>query len=60
MAGWYKTTTPALLLGAISIGIPPAIYFAAVPMLARNWKGKVLVSGLPTLEFWTRGARGRS
>ena len=47
LMGGCDKTTPALLLGAISMGLP-TIYLPAGPMLRGNWKGKVLGSGSDT------------
>src|SRR6202008_827999 len=44
LMGGCDKTTPALLLGAISMGIP-SISLPAGPKLRGNWKCKVLVSG---------------
>src|SRR5262249_6105089 len=45
-------TTPGLVMGAISMGIP-AIYVPAGPMLRGNWRGEDLGSGSDGLENWT-------
>src|SRR3982074_2354783 len=44
LMGGCDKTTPALLLGANSMGLP-AVYLPAGPMLRGNWKGKTLGSG---------------
>src|SRR6202042_3222847 len=51
LMGGCDKTTPALLLGAISAGLP-AIYLPAGPMLRGNWKGKVLGSGSDAWKYW--------
>src|SRR5882757_2422812 len=57
MAGGYKTT-PGLLLGATSMGLP-AIYLPAGPMLRGNWKGKTLGSGSDAWKFWDERRAGK-
>jgi len=44
LLGGCDKTTPALLMGAISAGVP-AIFAPAGPMLRGNWRGEVLGSG---------------
>ena len=44
LMGGCDKTTPGLLLGATSAGVP-AIFVPAGPMLRGNWHGKVLGSG---------------
>ena len=51
LMGGCDKTTPGLLLGAISAGLP-AIYVPAGPMLRGNWQGKVLGSGSDAWKFW--------
>lgn len=51
LMGGCDKTTPGLLLGAISAGLP-AIYIPAGPMLRGNWHGKVLGSGSDAWKFW--------
>ena len=47
LMGGCDKTTPGLLLGATSAGVP-AIFVPAGPMLRGNWRGKVLGSGSDT------------
>ena len=51
LMGGCDKTTPALLMGAISAGLP-AIYFPAGPMLRGNLQGKPLGSGSDVWRFW--------
>ena len=51
LMGGCDKTTPALLMGATSAGLP-MIYLPAGPMLRGNWKGKILGSGSDTWKFW--------
>lgn len=51
LMGGCDKTTPALLMGASSAGIP-AIYVPAGPMLRGNWQGKVLGSGSDAWKYW--------
>ena len=47
LMGGCDKTTPALLMGAISMNLP-AIFMPAGPMLRGNWRGKTLGSRLAT------------
>lgn len=51
LLGGCDKTTPALLMGAISMDIP-AIYVPAGPMLRGNWQGKTLGSGSDSWKYW--------
>jgi dihydroxy-acid dehydratase len=51
LMGGCDKTTPGLLLGATSAGVP-AIYVPAGPMLRGNWHGKVLGSGSDAFKYW--------
>jgi len=44
-------TTPALIMGALSAGLP-AIFMPAGPMLRGNWHGKPLGSGSDGWKYW--------
>jgi dihydroxy-acid dehydratase len=48
LMGGCDKTTPALILGATSAGIP-AIFMPAGPMLRGNWAGRILGSGSDTI-----------
>ena len=56
LMGGCDKTTPALLMGAISDGLP-AIYLPAGPMLRGNWHGETLGIGLRRLEVLGRAPR---
>ena len=57
LMGGCDKTTPALLMGAISMDIP-AIFMPAGPMLRGNWKGKVLGSGSDVWKYWAEKTAG--
>jgi dihydroxy-acid dehydratase len=57
LMGGCDKTTPGLILGAISAGIP-AIFVPAGPMLRGNWKGKVLGSGSDAFKYWDERRAG--
>jgi dihydroxy-acid dehydratase len=57
LMGGCDKTTPALLLGATSAGLP-MIYLPAGPMLRGNWKGKVLGSGSDAWKYWDERRAG--
>ena len=57
LMGGCDKTTPGLLMGAISMGIP-AIYVPAGPMLRGNWKGQYLGSGSDVWKYWTEKRAG--
>jgi len=58
LMGGCDKTTPGLILGAISAGLP-AIFVPAGPMLRGNWKGKVLGSGSDAFKYWDERRAGR-
>ena len=51
LMGGCDKTTPALLMGAISMNLP-TVYFPAGPMLRGNWKGESLGSGTDSWKYW--------
>jgi len=51
LMGGCDKTTPALVMGALSMGLP-TIYMPAGPMLRGNWHGQVLGSGSDTRKYW--------
>ena len=51
LMGGCDKTTPALVMGALSMGLP-AIYMPAGPMLRGNWHGQVLGSGSDSRKYW--------
>ena len=57
LMGGCDKTTPGLLMGATSAGLP-AIYVPAGPMLRGNWHGKVLGSGSDTWKYWDERRAG--
>src|ERR1700761_3832612 len=57
LMGGCDKTTPGLIMGAISMGIP-AIYIPAGPMLRGNWEGKYLGSGSDVWKYWTEKRAG--
>src|SRR6478736_1570909 len=57
LMGGCDKTTPAMLLGATSAGLP-MIYLPAGPMLRGNWKGKVLGSGSDAWKYWDERRAG--
>lgn len=58
LMGGCDKTTPGLVMGALSMGIP-FIYLPAGPMLRGNWKGKVLGSGSDAFKYWDERRAGR-
>jgi dihydroxy-acid dehydratase len=57
LMGGCDKTTPALLMGAISMDVP-AIYLPAGPMLRGNWNGRPLGSGTDVIKFWMERCAG--
>jgi dihydroxy-acid dehydratase len=57
LMGGCDKTTPGLLLGATSAGLP-AIYVPAGPMLRGNWQGKTLGSGSDAFKYWDERRAG--
>ena len=57
LMGGCDKTTPGLILGAISAGVP-AIFVPAGPMLRGNWHGKVLGSGSDAWKYWDERRAG--
>src|SRR5229473_942310 len=57
LMGGCDKTTPGLVMGAISMGLP-AIYIPAGPMLRGNWKGEYLGSGSDVWKYWTEKRAG--
>jgi len=51
LMGGCDKTTPALLMGAISMDLP-AIFMPAGPMLRGTWGGTVLGSGSDSWKYW--------
>ena len=57
LMGGCDKTTPGLIMGALSMGIP-AIYVPAGPMLRGNYHGGVLGSGTDSFKFWDERRAG--
>lgn len=57
LMGGCDKTTPGLLMGALSMGLP-CIYLPAGPMLRGNWKGKTLGSGSDAFKYWDERRAG--
>jgi dihydroxy-acid dehydratase len=57
LMGGCDKTTPGLILGATSAGVP-AIFLPAGPMLRGNWHGKTLGSGSDGWKYWDERRAG--
>lgn len=57
LLGGCDKTTPALLMGAISMNLP-TIYVPAGPMLRGNWRGETLGSGSDVAKYWAERRAG--
>ena len=57
LLGGCDKTTPALLMGAISMNLP-AIFVPAGPMLRGNWRGQILGSGADVIKYWAERRAG--
>jgi dihydroxy-acid dehydratase len=57
LMGGCDKTTPGLMMGALSMGLP-CIYLPAGPMLRGNWKGKTLGSGSDAFKYWDERRAG--
>jgi dihydroxy-acid dehydratase len=57
LLGGCDKTTPGLVMGAISMGLP-TIYVPAGPMLRGNWQGKALGSGSDVWKYWDEKRAG--
>jgi len=51
LMGGCDKTTPAIVMGAISMNLP-AIYMPAGPMLSGHWRDQTLGSGSDTWKYW--------
>src|SRR5918911_5427090 len=58
LMGGCDKTTPGLLMGAFSMGVP-CIYLPAGPMLRGNWRGHTLGSGSDAFKYWDERRAGR-
>jgi dihydroxy-acid dehydratase len=57
LMGGCDKTTPALLMGAISMNLP-AIFLPAGPMLRGDWRGRFLGSGSDVWKYWAEKRAG--
>jgi dihydroxy-acid dehydratase len=57
LMGGCDKTTPALLMGAISMNLP-AIFLPAGPMLRGDWRGQPLGSGSDVWKYWAEKRAG--
>ena len=57
LMGGCDKTTPALIMGALSAGVP-FIYMPAGPMLRGNYAGRVLGSGSDAWKYWDERRAG--
>ena len=57
LMGGCDKTTPALLMGAISMNLP-ALFLPAGPMLRGDWRGHFLGSGSDVWKFWAEKRAG--
>ncbi|QIE56799.1 dihydroxy-acid dehydratase [Pikeienuella piscinae] len=57
LMGGCDKTTPALIMGALSMGLP-FIYVPAGPMLRGNYAGKIFGSGTDGLKYWDERRAG--
>ena len=58
LLGGCDKTTPGLIMGAISMGIP-MIYAPAGPQLTGNWRGMEMGSGSDAWKYWDEKRAGR-
>jgi len=58
LLGGCDKTTPALLLGAISMNLP-ALFVPAGPMLRGDWRGQKLGSGSDVWKYWAELRAGK-
>jgi dihydroxy-acid dehydratase len=57
LMGGCDKTTPGLLMGAFSMGLP-AIFVPAGPMLNAHWRGQLLGSGSDNWKYWDEKRAG--
>lgn len=58
LMGGCDKTTPGLVMGALSMGLP-FVYLPAGPMLRGNWQGRTLGSGSDVWKYWDERRAGR-
>ena len=57
LMGGCDKTTPALLMGALSMNLP-TIFMPAGPMLRGDWRGQTLGSGSDVWKYWAEKRAG--
>ena len=57
LLGGCDKTTPALIMGALSMDIP-VVYVPGGPMLRGHWRGEVLGSGSDVWKYWDEKRAG--
>ncbi len=57
LMGGCDKTTPGLVMGAVSMGLP-FVYVPAGPMLRGNYRGEVLGSGSDSWKYWDERRAG--
>ena len=58
LMGGCDKTTPALMMGAISMNLP-ALFLPAGPMLRGDWRGQFLGSGSDVWKYWAEKRAGK-
>jgi dihydroxy-acid dehydratase len=58
LMGGCDKTTPGLVMGALSMGLP-FVFLPAGPMLRGNWKGRILGSGSDAWKYWDERRAGK-
>jgi len=58
LMGGCDKTTPGLVMGALSAGLP-FVFLPAGPMLRGHWRGQVLGSGSDAFKYWDERRAGR-
>jgi len=58
LMGGCDKTTPGLVMGAISMGLP-CIFLPAGPMLSGRWRGATIGAGTHTRKYWDEYRAGR-
>jgi dihydroxy-acid dehydratase len=58
LMGGCDKTTPGLIMGALSMGLP-FVYLPAGPMVRGQWRGQALGSGTDAWKYWDEKRAGR-
>ena len=58
LMGGCDKTTPGLVMGALSMGLP-FVFLPAGPMLRGHWKGRTLGSGSDAWKYWDQRRAGK-